>query len=248
MKVNQLFSIIFFLLFSPFFLSAQTVVEGIEELNRKQSGNALTVTIEGQVENVEKVMEQLFESGSGEKVRKKSGAYQVEGARLGEISGKTLDYYYTVEKPNRGDKIHSKVSLFISTGNNNFVNSEEFPRVMESAEEMLQGLQLLVRIYEMELLIEEQEKMIGKEEKQYERLQEDSVKLEEIILNTEAQLQENKAEQADQRSRISTERDRLQAFLLQLDQLRNERDNPAGQVEDRELMDALEEEFDSDGN
>ncbi|MCI4667252.1 MAG: hypothetical protein MRZ79_03760 [Bacteroidia bacterium] len=222
-------------------LFAQDVMEGIEDLPKKEKGNALSITVEGEVRNVQEVMDQLFKEGTGSKVRPKSGLRMAQGARFGEISSKTLDYMYRVERASRKDKLRSTVTLFISSGNGNYMTSEEFPDEMEAAKAMLEGLQLNVNIYEMELLIGEQEKLIGKEEKTYEGLQRDSVKLEQVLLETQASLDENKADQSNQRSKISTEKERLETFKLQLDELRNRKDNPDGTIDD-EILDALDEE------
>lgn len=242
MKFTYLLSAAFLMLSLQLNLHAQGVIEGVEELPKKEKGNALSITVEGEEKNVQTVMDQIFKEGTGGKIRSKSGMRIAQGARFGEISSKDLDYSYKVEKASRNDKLHSKVTLFISAGNGNYLSSEEFPKEIEAATELLEGLQLEVRIYEMELLIEDQEKLISKEEKDYENLQSDSVKLEEVLLETQAALEQNKVDQADKRSKIATEQERLSAFRLQLDELRNKKNNP-GEILDEEVLDALDEEI-----
>ncbi|MEO0899484.1 MAG: hypothetical protein AAFY71_23950 [Bacteroidota bacterium] len=250
-QLQRLFTIIFmFSLVST--LSAQEVVEGMADFSRKEKGNALSITVEGQPKNVQAVMDDLFKKGTGQKAKSKSGLRMMEGARFADISGTNMDYFYKVNRPSRGDKIHSKVTLFISSGNNNFISSEEFPDEISGATEVLNGLQLHVNIYEMELVIEDQKKLIQKEEKSLSAMGKDSVKLEEMLLQTQANIEQNKVDQDNQRAKIFSENERLSTFRLQLDELKNRRDNPGMIIEEDILMDAVDETddgvFESDGD
>lgn len=244
MKFTCFLSTALLLLFFHVNIQAQGVIEGIEDLPKKEKGNALSITLEGEEKNVQTVVDQVFKEGTGLKVRSKAGLRLAPSARFGDISNKNLDYSYRVEKASRKDKLHSTVTLFISAGNGNYMTSGEFPDEMAAATEMLESLQLKVKIYEMELLIGEQEKLIGKEEKTYDNLQRDSVKLEQVLLETQASLDENKMNQQNQRSKISSEKERLEAFKLQLDELRNSEGTNGEEAIDEEILDALDEEDD----
>jgi len=244
MQHLQRFLALSILLVSFSYLSAQTVMEGMEDFSRKEKGNALTIVVEGQPKNVQHVMDDLFKKGTGVKAKNKSGLRMMEGARFADISGSNMDYYYKTARPSRGDKTQTKVTLFVSSGNSNFISSEEFPDEIAAASEMLEGLQLHVNIYEMELVIEDQKKVISKEEKVLANLSKDSIKLEELLLQTQSNIEQNKVDQTTQRGKIYSENERLSTFRLQLDELKNRRDNPGMIMEEDSLMDAMEEDVD----
>ena len=137
---------------------AQDVSEGAREFMKKEKQNALSVVVIGEQKNVLEVLDQKFKLATGTKVKTKSGLKYLEGVRYPQISSERLDIYYTVEKSGKNDKNASRVILFLSKGNQIFLNSSGAPKTIQNATKMLQKLGGEVEIYEMELAIADQEK------------------------------------------------------------------------------------------
>ena len=191
---------------------AQDVREGTYAMSRKVSGNALTVEIQGQDNNIEEVLKRKFKEKTGEKGKTRFGLISFEGARYSTISSSTLDYYIKVEKASKGDNARSIVYLFLSAGNNNFLDSNTHPDEMISASEMLENLQYEVTVYEFELAIEEQSKLLSKAAKEHERMVKDSVSLEKRLKETQEAIIANKEELQRQKITLREEQDKLADF------------------------------------
>ena len=200
-------------------LHAQEVLETSRSLMRKTSGNALSVVLQGQPKNVETVLDQKFKAGSGTKGKKSKGMTAYEGVVYRDISSSSMDYYYKVEKASKNDDIHTRVSLFISAGNNNFVDSSTNPEEIKAAKKMLKGLETEVKKYEFKVAIEEQTKLIAKTKKEYDKMVNDSVKLETKLAETIQAIEENKVNRFSQLVKISEEENRLEEFRTELGKL-----------------------------
>lgn len=220
MKSLQFFLFSFFLTFFLSTISAQNITEGTANFSRKISGNALSITVQGQPKNVTTVLDQKFLAGTGSKGKNKGGMRTYEGARFRTLSTSTLDMYYKVEKASRSDANNSRVHLFLSAGNYNFLNSNKYPDEMRGAREILEGLQLDVTIYELELAMDEQGKVIDKEIRNHERMVKDSVDLEVKLAETQTAIEENKVDRANQLIKIDEERNRLMDFKKELHRLK----------------------------
>lgn len=207
------------LLFAMPALQAQQVQEGPQKFKRKFSKNALSVVVQGQVKNVEDVMSELFRRETGDRGKSSKGMEAYEGVIFRKISPASMDYYYKVEKASKKDDIHSRIHLFIATGNDNFVSSGSHPEVMRNATRVLSGLDLDVKTYEFKLAIEEQEKILAKAQKDFELMIEDSVKLEVELAETLQEIEQNKIDRANQEVRIQEEQARLQEFKEELNRL-----------------------------
>lgn len=209
-----LFALLFILIYVP--VSAQDVSEGNRNFIKKESANALSIVVQGQPKNVEEVLDKKFHVATGEKTRSYKGLKMVEAARYARISPNTMDMYFRVEKASRTDKENSRVTLFLSEGNNNFISSETHPEAIRAASDILDGLQKEVTIYELELAIEAQTKVIEKAIKDHEKMVDDSVKLENKLAETIQEIETNKIDRKNQLETIDQEKERLTEFQDQL--------------------------------
>lgn len=207
------------LLLSGWAVTAQEVSEGTRPFMKKETANSLSIVLLGQPKNVEAVFDEKIRAATNDRGRTRSGLRAFEGVRYPALSGSQIDIYYRVEKASRQDDSHSRVTLFLAAGNNNFMNSLKYPREIGAATEILEGLELEVMIYEMGLLIEEQKKVIDKEVKTQERLVRDSVDLQTQLAETLQAIEDNKVARATQIEKIKQEEARLGEFEDRLRQL-----------------------------
>lgn len=192
------------------------VREGQAEFIKKEKGNALTLTLEGQKKNVETVLNKAIKESTGQKSKSMKGFTLFEGVRFTEISSSSLDIYYKVAKASKKDQLNSKVTLFLSAGYNNFLDSSESPDEIASAKRFLEKMIPEVRRYELQLAIEDQTKIVDKSIKEQNKLEgelEDLIQKKEDILNA---IEENKQNQENQKQTIENEQVRLADFQAAL--------------------------------
>lgn len=225
--MKMLKSLTFFtaLVFIASSLMAQ-VSEGLQPFAKKESGNALTISVEGQVKNVAAVLDKKFKTETNSKgkairgVKTLTGGMKTfQGVRYSTISSSTMDYTYRVEKT-RGAKDQAVVHLWISTGNNNFIDSDSYSEEMSYATEVLEGLQYEITVYEFELMIQEQEKVASIEMKNYDKMVKDSIKLQDQLAKLLEDIEENKMGRADQLNLIAAEEQKLADFRLEFEDLK----------------------------
>ncbi|MEL7339171.1 MAG: hypothetical protein AAGM67_01705, partial [Bacteroidota bacterium] len=96
----------------------------------KPSGNALTFVIEGDAEEILTVLNEKFSVATGEKVKSVKDLQTVESVVFEEISSRTMDYYYRVEPVENTNEKYSRITLFLSSGYYNFIDSEKYPEEM----------------------------------------------------------------------------------------------------------------------
>lgn len=229
------------------------VSEGLQAFAKKESGNALTIMLEGQAKNVAEVMNRKLKVETNSKGKTMRGIKSLSGgmktfsaARYGSISSSTMDYTYRVEKA-KGTKDHSVVHFWISSGNNNFIDSGSYPDEIDAATEMLEGLQHEVAVYEFELMIEEQEKVASNAVKTHDKLVKDSIKLEGQLAKILQNIEQNKADRANQLQTIANEEQKLADFRLEFDELVNgpsmemDIEEVARQESPEEIEEAVEE-------
>lgn len=202
------------LLLSPLFVVAQTqqVQESSYRFIKKASerANGLSIVLEGTPSSVETVIEQEFKELIGKKPKNiKSGVNGLEAARISTFSTATLDYYYKVEPYHKKEPNKSRVMLFLSAGNYNFLNSDKNPDEMGSAVIWLENLQAKVNHYEWNLAIEKQEKIIKEAQKEQEKLEGEKKKLEKQQAEIAKNLKENETNLENQTKTIQTEVDKL---------------------------------------
>lgn len=191
---------------------AQEIIEGPRNFVKNESYNALSVVVVGQPKNVEAVLDKKFEAATGSKPKTSKGVKMISGASYARMSANTLDMFYKVETATKTDNNHTRVNLFLSSGNDNFISSESDPETMRGAAEILKGLQTEVTIYEYELAIEEQTKVIDKAIKDHERMVGDSVKLENKLAETLQEIENNKISRRNQLETIEQEKMKLSGF------------------------------------
>ena len=204
-----------------FTVYAQQVTEGNQPFMKKETANALSIIIQGQPKNVEDVLDKKFKGATNTRGRTSRGLTTYEGARYSRLSVATLDYFYRVEKAGKRNDALSRVVLFLSTGNNNFISSDSHPEEIVAATEMLEGLQLEVNIYELELVIGEQNKVIEKSIREHEKMVRDSVNLEHKLAETLKDIEENKINRANQLVQIDEEKMKLLEMEAELERLKN---------------------------
>ncbi|MEZ4775408.1 MAG: hypothetical protein R3D00_19645 [Bacteroidia bacterium] len=213
MKITKTLLLAGMLSIAGFFTaSAQEIVEGSRNFIKNESYNALSVVVVGQPKNVEAVLDKKFEAATGSKPKNSKGVKMIEGASYARMSSNTLDMFYKVEAATKTDNNHTRVNLFLSSGNNNFITSESDPETMRGASEILKGLQTEVTIYEFELAIEEQTKVIDKAIKDHEKMVSDSVKLENKLAETLQEIENNKIDRRNQLETIEQEKMKLAGF------------------------------------
>jgi 2-phosphoglycerate kinase len=200
-------------------LSAQVANEGARTFAKKSTANGISVVVMGQPKNVEAVLEEKLQKATASKSKNYKGLRVFEGVRAQNISPSTLDIYYEVEKAGKDDDNNSRVTIFLSSGNENFLDSRDYPDEVNATAEMLEGLEHEVNIYEMKLAIGEQEKVIDKAVKDQEKLVKDSVDLEVKLAETYKAIEENKVNRANQLQKIAEEEARLSEFKQELGRL-----------------------------
>ena len=252
MKMLKTFTIFSAFCFMSLSLMAQ-VSEGLQAYAKKESGNALTIMVEGQAKNVAEVMNRKLKAETNTKGKTMRGIKRLSGgmktftaSRYGSISSSSMDYTYRVEKA-KGTKDHSVVHFWISTGNNNFIDSGSYPDEIDAATEMLEGLQHEVAVYEFELMIEEQEKVASNAVKTHDKLVKDSIKLQDQLAKILDQIEQNKSDRATQLLTIADEEQKLADFRVEFDELVNgpsmemDIEEVARQESPEEIEEAVEE-------
>lgn len=225
--MNRMLIPLFLFFFSGISLFAQNspkASEQKESFHSKMKGNAIVITLEGQKKNVEKVIESSF---PGNKITKEKGG--LSGIMQQSIKGmykRPLDLYWRVEK---ADEEQSRIVMFLANGFDNFLSSQKSKKDIESVSTFLEGLQLEVRKYELNLVIEAQQKVIGQAEKQQEKLERENEKLLKNKAKLEEQLEQNKKDteenllnQENQKETIASEKQLLEELKLRLESLQAE--------------------------
>ena len=202
-----------------FHLSAQTATEGARTFARSSTGNGVSVVLMGQPKNVQAVLEDKIAKATNSKAKNYKGLRQFSGVRYREISNSTLDIYFEVSQAGKGESNQSQVTVFLSSGNENFLDSRDYPDEIDATRRMLQGLEHEVNIYEMKLAIGEQEKVIANAIKAQEKLVKDSVALEVKLAETLQAIETNKVNRANQLQKIAEEEVRLSEFKHELGRL-----------------------------
>ncbi len=206
-------------LFFVSFAWSQKVSEGkVDFLKDKADG--LTITIEGQVKNVEEVLDRKFKSL---KSKNEKGFKAYLGQIFPEISSDMLDYYYKVEKEKENN---STIIFVLSKGYDNFLTSATNNSEINNAKKMLENLVAEVRRYELELAIEAQVKVFEKATKENEKLVsegeslvKEQKKLEDALVKNKSDQESNKKSQEDQKIVVGLEKktlDELQKSLSQV--------------------------------
>ena len=196
----------------------QKASEANENFAKKESGNAITITCEGDPKNVEEVLKTKLKKVKGGGNVKGNTAH--EGVVIEEFSPKTLDYYYRVDKAGENQ---SKIIFFVSFGNNNFLSSKDDPSVVANIKTSLENMVSEIKRFEIQLAIEAQEKVLAgaisdqeKLEKDLEKLQKEQIKLEEELAKCKENQVTNKSSQEAQKKQIEEEKKVLSELQTKL--------------------------------
>jgi hypothetical protein len=194
---------LFSLIFGCAMLSfGQRPIEAPETFQRGVTANAVSITLAGQQKNVEKVVDDKFQAGTGKKSKPYKGLIFFSGVRYPALSPATLDIYFRVDKPSRNEDNLSKVVVFLSSGQENFISSNTHAEEIENLEAILDELPFEVRKYELQLAIEEQQKVIDRDIREHERMVKDSVALQKTLADTYKAIDENKTSRSNQLKKI----------------------------------------------
>lgn len=175
----------------------------------KPSGNGLTIVVNANAEELESVIKDKLEVSTGEKVKTSKGLFTLESVIFEDISSRTLDYYYRVEPIGKSDENVSRVSLFVSAGYYNFLDSEKFPQEIESARAFLQQLEKNIQIFKLQEKINAQQELVSQQlkeeadlQKEREKLQKERVDAQDNINKMEAEIESLKAKIADNQANL----------------------------------------------
>ncbi|MEM7371743.1 MAG: hypothetical protein AAF587_24215 [Bacteroidota bacterium] len=236
--MKRTLTLIFSLVFALTLVQAQQsqeIVEGSFPFHKKMASkaNGLAIIIQGKPTDVEEVMERVFraELQSGKLKSMKQGVMGMESARIARMSERTLDYFYKVEGTSNTLDGPTKVSLFLSAGNNNFLDSDKYPEEMAAAKRMLKELQSKVEGYELELAIAAQEAAVKaalkeqadyiKERDELLKKQESLEREEQNIIKKQAELEQRlaqvKADQLSTQEDISTYAERQTIYIQRVE-------------------------------
>ena len=195
-----------------------TATETTAKFLKKESGNALTINVQGQPKNVKAVLTNDIKTVTGSKPKLKVASSMTSflGVTFNKVSSSQMDYHFRVEKAGKSSN-NSTVTFFISAGNNNFVSSAEYPSEIRNAKDYLSGLEFEVKKYELQLTIDEQGKVIEKSIKDHQNMIQDSVKLEKRLAETKQASIDNKASRANQLIKLDDERAKLEDLKYELD-------------------------------
>lgn len=199
-------------------LFAQTARDTRTSFAKIANIDAVSIRIEGQEKNIEEVMELYLENATGERQKRSKGHNVLYGTYLRQVSDRTLDIYYTVEKVGTKDRPVGEIIFFMALGNETFLTQDRYPEEFRKAKDLLNSIPVEVRIYELGLAIEEQEKLMDKAYKQYENLGSDSIRLEQTLIETQAAIEQNIEDRTNQRQTVAEESARLAEFRAMLEQ------------------------------
>ncbi|MEM6261862.1 MAG: hypothetical protein AAGI38_05100, partial [Bacteroidota bacterium] len=179
-------------LFSSFGLGQERASEARQKLMKNASQPAVSIILTGSQKNVSHVVKEKIKAATGKKSKAIKGSNAYLGVYLKRIYSSTMDVYFTLDKMGSKEVPQTRVNLFLSTGNENFMDSGKYPEVIENAKTFLEELPREVKIYELELAIADQQKTIDKTVKDYERMGRDSVNLEIQRVETLQAIDQNK--------------------------------------------------------
>ncbi len=222
-KVKNLLLIPALLLCFTLKVSAQRASEAPEAYVKGESANAITIVLTGQPKNVEAVVDNKIQAGTGKKSKPLKGNRAFEGVQYPALSSATLDIYFRVEPAAKGTDNSSKVIVFLSAGQSNFLSSREYPQEITRMYTFLEELPLEVRKYELQLAIDEQQKQVDRDIKDHEKMVRDSVALQKTLAETVKAIDDNKAARDGQLQKIEEAKQKK----IDLEQALKDMSNPA---------------------
>ena len=200
----------------------QRVVEGRYEFMKKvaDQANGISLILNGSTDAIQAILQKKMKAESGVRVRNiKHGIQGAEAVRLSTISQSMFDYYYKLESVGKKNENQTRLTLFVSAGNYNFLTSEKYPVEMEAAKNWLSQVARDATLYQQQLYIEQQARNVAKAEKELENTLSEREKLEEMLADIQAKIEANSQSQLGLQERIQGERNRLekmQAYMYEL--------------------------------
>lgn len=217
----------FILLFTLFvggisFINAQSVNETTKSMSLgKQAG--FQIDIDGADEDLtEDVWKDYIKDFGKGKRNKKAKEYYSVGAKVPLINGANeLDLYINFD-----ERVNmTTVTLWVDLGNG-FVNSDEYPKEAQGAEEFLNNFYLAVKKEAIGEEMKKQEKIMNKMEKELRKLEkkntdyhEDIEDAKEKIEKAEKNIEQNLKDQEDQRITIEQQKKVIEEIIERLNNL-----------------------------
>lgn len=190
-------------------LLGQDAVEAAVEMYKKQPPvNAVRLTLPGNYKNVSSVLYEKFRTATKSKGRTEKGLTVFTGVVFPEISNKTMDYYYRVDRAAKKDEANSTITMFVSLGNGNFIKSDKYPTEVAKTKAMLEQMKRATKILEMEIALKTQHSVVKDSEKKLSDIQAQQTALEKKIEEIKAEIEKNKKSQADQKTIIDAEKEK----------------------------------------
>lgn len=196
--------------------TARTALPSVEEKTMvfakklKPSGNGLSIVVSANAEELEAVLEKKFEVATGQKVKSTKGLSTVESAVFEPISPRTLDYYYRVEPVGKAAENVSRVSLFVSAGYYNFLDSETYPKEVAAARTFLQGLDKNTKIFHLQQKVDAQQELVNKQLKEEADLHKESEKVHKDQIDAQAGIKKLEKEIEMLKAKVSENQSKLQ--------------------------------------
>lgn len=222
------------LLFVFFGMSLQAQVDNISEMSYEfvkkvaPSANGISTLLYGNTDAIEAVIETQFKNAANAKSKGLKSVNSFEGVVFDAISPKTLDYYYKLEE-DKNNPDQTRITLFVSAGNYNFMSSDKFPEVMAAAKRWVASLDKATRVKVIDDKIDLQTKAVEDFTKDYDKLVEEGEKLdkdaesmqkeieklkEKIAENEQAQVKNEEA-QAAEKAKLEVEQTKLKTLNQQ---------------------------------
>ena len=204
------------------FITAQTVTEINKSMSLgKQS--AFQIDIDGADEDLtEDVWKDFIKDYGKSKRNKKAREYYSVETRIPLISGaNNVDVYVRFD-----ERVNmTTVTLWVDMGES-FVNSDEYPKEAQGAEEFITNFYLAVKKEAIEEEMKVQDKVLNKLEKELRKLEKkntgyhkDIEKAKEKIDKAEKNIEQNLADQEDQRMTIEQQKKVIEEIIERLNNL-----------------------------
>lgn len=204
------------------YVSGQTVNEETKSMSLgKQAG--FQIDIDGADEDLtEDIWKQYIKDFGKSKRNKKAKEYYSIGAKVPLISGADeIDIYVSFDERVKMTSVMMWVDL--GTG---FVNSDEYPKEAQGAQEFLMNFYLAVKKEAIEEEMKSQEKIMNKMAKELRKLEKkntgfhkDIEKAKEKIEKAEKNIEQNLKDQEDQRITIEQQRKVIEEIIERLNNL-----------------------------
>lgn len=193
------------------------------------TANGMSTHLYGTPEALEAVIEEQFRNGANAKAKGFKGLQSLEGVIFPDISPLTLDYYYQLDE----DKNHpgkTRMTMFISAGNYNFLNSEKYPEEMKAAKMWMVALDKAARMSKMNEQITAQQALVVKSTEalakvtdEGQKLTKTQTKLKEDIAKLQAELAETEKKIETNKKSKKTTQEAMEVEQLKLKTLQEEK-------------------------